>query len=201
MARRPTSLLINAVALCVLVDPAGCIQIADIKRLARSRNAQPEMTAAICPPLIPYPEQFASSVWGAWSSLRSMLWDSAGDEGAVDSGAVRTMSMLAEQLDSRLAAKDYERAAALLDPMIEWQTPQWKAVGHGAVKETWASGIDDKWGVTPVWRKVTGGPGLVFTRDCDTFRVMGWPIRLRQTFHVRKKGFGFVVLKAVTVRL
>ena len=71
-----------------------------------------------------------------------------------------------------------------------------------AVKETWASGIDAKWGVTPVWRKVTAcETGLVFARECETFRVMGWPIRLRQTFHVRKKGFGFVVLKAVTERL
>ena len=44
-------------------------------------------------------------------------------------------------------------------------------------------------------------PRAVFARECETFRVMGWPIRLRQTFHVRKKGFGFVVLKAVTERL
>ena len=53
-----------------------------------------------------------------------------------------------------------------------------------------------------MWRKVTAcDTGLVFARECETFRVMGWPIRLRQTFHVRKKGFGFVVLKAVTERL
>ena len=41
----------------------------------------------------------------------------------------------------------------------------------------------------------------VFTRECDTFRVLGWPIRLRQTFHMRRKGFGLVVLKATIERL
>ena len=112
------------------------------------------------------------------------------------------MSYIAQELDRRLAAKDYDRALALLDPRIEWQTPQWRAVGHAAVKATWESGIDAKWGITPVWKKVTACDSeLVFARECETFRVMGWPIRLRQTFHVRKKGFGFVVLKAVTERL
>ena len=201
MARqRSASLLINAVALLVCADLVGCIQIVDISRLARSRISQPDIIAAVTPPVIQ--EQF-DGLWGAWSSLRSMVWGSAVEEGAVNlSGAVRTMSYIAEQLDRHLAAKEYDRALSLLDPRIEWQTPQWRAVGRAAVKETWASGIDAKWGVTPVWRKVTaGGTGLVFVRECDTFRVMGWPIRLRQTFHVRKKGFGFVVLKAVTERL
>eukprot|EP00320_Phaeocystis_rex_P014992 CAMPEP_0119094144 /NCGR_PEP_ID=MMETSP1178-20130426/165289_1 /TAXON_ID=33656 /ORGANISM="unid sp, Strain CCMP2000" /LENGTH=198 /DNA_ID=CAMNT_0007077855 /DNA_START=75 /DNA_END=671 /DNA_ORIENTATION=+ len=197
----------KAMFLLLLSDHAGCIHITDITRLTRSRISQPEMLAAAVSPPVHSQwllEQFASSLLGAWSLLRSMIWGYATvDETAVDSSAVRTMSFIAEELDRRLAAKDYERAAALLDPQIEWQTPQWRAVGHAAVKETWASGIDDKWGITPVWRKVSrdNGPGLVFTRECDTFRVMGWPIRLRQTFHVRKKGFGFVVLKAITVRL
>jgi hypothetical protein len=202
MVRRPTFLLINAVALLVVSEIAGSIQIVDLTRLGGSRIAQPDLIAAATPP--PHPEEtLASSLWGAWSSLRS-IWSCAVDdnEGTVDSGAVRAMSYIAEELDRRLAAKDYDRALALLDPRIEWQTPQWRAVGHAAVKETWASGIDAKWGVTPVWRKVTAcDTGLVFARECETFRVMGWPIRLRQTFHVRKKGFGFVVLKAVTERL
>ena len=199
MARRPTFLLINAVALLVVSETAGSIHIVDLTRLPGSRIAQPDLIAAAAPP--PHPDQLSSSLWGAWSSLRSTFRSSAVDEGT-DSGAVRTMSYIAEELDRRLAAKDYDRALALLDPRIEWQTPQWRAVGHAAVKETWASGIDAKWGVTPVWRKVTAcETGLVFARECETFRVMGWPIRLRQTFHVRKKGFGFVVLKAVTERL
>ena len=200
MVRRPT-FLINAVALLVVSETAGSRQIVDLTRLPGSRIAQPDLIAAAAPP--PHPEdQLSSSLWGAWSSLRSTFRSSAVDEGTVDSGAVRTMSYIAEELDRRLAAKDYDRALALLDPRIEWQTPQWRAVGHAAVKETWASGIDAKWGVTPVWRKVTAcETGLVFARECETFRVMGWPIRLRQTFHVRKKGFGFVVLKAVTERL
>ena len=116
--------------------------------------------------------------------------------------AISSMSLLAEQLDGYLASKDYELAAALLDPSVEWQTPAWKASGHAAVRAKWASGVDDKWGVTPVWREVIGGGrGLVFTRECEAFRVMGWPVRLRQTFHVRQKGVGYVVLKTVIERL
>ena len=203
MVRRPACLLLNAVALLVVSEIAGSIQIVDLTRLARSRIAQPDLVAAVTPPPPQPEEQLASSLWGAWSSVRSTFGlGAAVDEGTVDSGAVRAMSYIAEELDRRLAAKDYDRALALLDARIEWQTPQWRAVGHAAVKETWASGIDAKWGVTPVWRKVVAGEtGLVFARECETFRVMGWPIRLRQTFHVRKKGFGFVVLKAVTERL
>ena len=116
--------------------------------------------------------------------------------------AISSMSLLAEQLDGYLASKDYELAAALLDPSVEWETPAWKASGHAAVRAKWASGVDDKWGVTPVWREVIGGGrGLVFTRECEAFRVMGWPVRLRQTFHVRQKGVGYVVLKTVIERL
>ena len=112
------------------------------------------------------------------------------------------MSLLAEQLDGYLASKDYEHAAALLDPSIEWQTPAWKASGHAAVKAKWASGVDDKWGVTPVWREIIGGGrALVFTRECEAFRVMGWPVRLRQTFHMRHNGVGYIVLKTVIERL
>ena len=116
--------------------------------------------------------------------------------------AISCMSLLAEQLDGYLASKDYEHAAALLDPSIEWQTPAWKASGHAAVKAKWASGVDDKWGVTPVWREIIGGGrALVFTRECEAFRVMGWPVRLRQTFHVRHNGVGYIVLKTVIERL
>ena len=116
--------------------------------------------------------------------------------------AISCMSLLAEQLDGYLASKEYEHAAALLDPSIEWQTPAWKASGHAAVKAKWASGVDDKWGVTPVWREIIGGGrALVFTRECEAFRVMGWPVRLRQTFHVRHNGVGYIVLKTVIERL
>lgn len=116
--------------------------------------------------------------------------------------ALSSVSLLAEQLDGYLASKDYGLAAALLDPSVEWQTPAWKASGHAAVMAKWASGVDDKWGVTPVWREVIGGGrGLVFTRECEAFRVMGWPVRLRQTFYVRQEGGGYVVLKTVVERL
>ena len=201
MVRQQELLLLSTVALLAhAFEIVPAFEFVDLTRLAGSRIAQPDLIAAATPRP---EEQSASSLWRAWSTLRSSLWSSAADEGgAVDSAAVRTMSYIAQELDRRLAAKDYDRALALLDPRIEWQTPQWRAVGHAAVKATWESGIDAKWGITPVWKKVTACESeLVFARECETFRVMGWPIRLRQTFHVRKKGFGFVVLKAVTERL
>ena len=201
MARQQELLLFSTVALLAhAFEIVPAFEFVDLTRLAGSRIAQPDLIAAATPRP---EEQSASSLWRAWSTLRSSLWSSAADEGgAVDSAAVRTMSYIAQELDRRLAAKDYDRALALLDPRVEWQTPQWRAVGHAAVKATWESGIDAKWGITPVWKKVTACDSeLVFARECETFRVMGWPIRLRQTFHVRKKGFGFVVLKAVTERL
>ena len=200
MVRRQALLLFSTVALLPAFEIVPAFEFVDLTRLAGSRIVQPDLIAAATPRP---EEQSASSLWRAWSTLRSSLWSSAVNEGGeVDSAAVRTMSYIAQELDRRLAAKDYDRALALLDPRIEWQTPQWRAVGHAAVKATWESGIDAKWGVTPVWRKVTACESeLVFARECETFRVMGWPIRLRQTFHVRKKGFGFVVLKAVTERL
>ena len=152
--------------------------------------------------------QLAHSVWatwsGAWSYLRTSIWGAAdGTSIAADhSSSARAASALVEQLDRRLAAKDYDRAAALLDPSVDWATPSWKAKGHVALKASWASGIDDKWGVTPVWRSLREtADESVFTRECDTFRVLGWPIRLRQTFHMRRKGFGLVVLKATIERL
>ena len=201
MVRQQELLLFSTVALLAhAFEIVPAFEFVDLTRLASSRIAQPDLIAAATPRP---EEQSASSLWRAWSTLRSSLWSSAADEGgAVDSAAVRTMSYIAQELDRRLAAKDYDRALALLDPRVEWQTPQWRAVGHAAVKATWESGIDAKWGITPVWKKVTACDSeLVFARECETFRVMGWPIRLRQTFHVRKKGFGFVVLKAVTERL
>ena len=201
MVRQQELLLFSTVALLAhAFEIVPAFEFVDLTRLAGSRIAQPDLIAAATPRP---EEQSASSLWRAWSTLRSSLWSSAADEGgAVDSAAVRTMSYIAQELDRRLAAKDYDRALALLDPRVEWQTPQWRAVGHAAVKATWESGIDAKWGITPVWKKVTACESeLVFARECETFRVMGWPIRLRQTFHVRKKGFGFVVLKAVTERL
>ena len=201
MARQQELLLLSTVALLAhAFEIVPAFEFVDLTRLAGSRIAQPDLIAAATPRP---EEQSASSLWRAWSTLRSSLWSSAVDEGgAVDSAAVRTMSYIAQELDRRLAAKDYDCALALLDPRVEWQTPQWRAVGHAAVKATWESGIDAKWGITPVWKKVTACESeLVFARECETFRVMGWPIRLRQTFHVRKKGFGFVVLKAVTERL
>ena len=201
MVRQQELLLFSTVALLAhAFEIVPAFEFVDLTRLASSRIAQPDLIAAATPRP---EEQSASSLWRAWSTLRSSLWSSAADEGgAVDSAAVRTMSYIAQELDRRLAAKDYDRALALLDPRVEWQTPQWRAVGHAAVKATWESGIDAKWGITPVWKKVTACESeLVFARECETFRVMGWPIRLRQTFHVRKKGFGFVVLKAVTERL
>ena len=201
MVRQQELLLFSTVALLAhAFEIVPAFEFVDLTRLAGSRIAQPDLIATATPRP---EEQSASSLWRAWSTLRSSLWSSAADEGgAVDSAAVRTMSYIAQELDRRLAAKDYDRALALLDPRVEWQTPQWRAVGHAAVKATWESGIDAKWGITPVWKKVTACESeLVFARECETFRVMGWPIRLRQTFHVRKKGFGFVVLKAVTERL
>ena len=201
MVRQQELLLFSTVALLAhAFEIVPAFEFVDLTRLAGSRIAQPDLIAAATPRP---EEQSASSLWRAWSTLRSSLWSSAADQGgAVDSAAVRTMSYIAQELDRRLAAKDYDRALALLDPRVEWQTPQWRAVGHAAVKATWESGIDAKWGITPVWKKVTACESeLVFARECETFRVMGWPIRLRQTFHVRKKGFGFVVLKAVTERL
>ena len=71
--------------------------------------------------------------------------------------------------------------------------------GRTKLIETWQSGIDDKWGVSPVWRApalvptetgdATARRGqLTFMRECETFRVFGWPIRLRQTWYVARGG-------------
>ena len=60
--------------------------------------------------------------------------------------------------------------------------------------------------MTPVWRalRLKAGDlrrGLTFERECEPFRVLGWPIRLRQTFDVARNGLGFLVRRAKIERL
>ena len=43
--------------------------------------------------------------------------------------------------------------------------------------------------------------GLSFARECATFHVLGWPIRLRQTFDVARQGLNFVVRRSKIERL
>ena len=100
MVRRQALLLFSTVALLPAFEIVPAFEFVDLTRLAGSRIVQPDLIAAATPRP---EEQSASSLWRAWSTLRSSLWSSAVNEGGeVDSAAVRTMSYIAQELDRRL---------------------------------------------------------------------------------------------------
>jgi len=184
--------------------PSSKLQSTRVHRLGLSCELQAAVeTQRIDTNFLRPVDQLVDGLWSAWSYVSSSIWASADDDStAADPSATRAAAALVEQLDRRLAAKEFDRAATLLDPSVDWTTPSWRAHGVEPLKRTWRSGVDDKWGVSPVWRGLRAtADRSVFTRECDTFRVLGWPIRLRQTFHVRKTIFITVVRKAVIERL
>lgn len=162
--------------------------------------------------LVPSRSQVWTVLWvPGWLAAERVTAD--GTSGA-DVRSQRTALRLLETLHARLDARDFAGATKLLDRAVDWRTPQWRARGRAKLMETWQSGVDDKWGVSPVWRPpafVPAGPDdaaarrgqLLFTRECETFRVLGWPIRLRQTYEVARQGVGggFVVRSATIERL
>ena len=85
MGRQQGWLLFSTVAFStVAFEIVPAFEFVDLTRLAGSRIAQPDLIAAATPRP---EEQSASSLWRAWSTLRSSLWSSAVDEGgAVDVG-------------------------------------------------------------------------------------------------------------------
>ena len=56
------------------------------------------------------------------------------------------------KLDTLLAARDYAAAAAYCVSRVDWETPSWHARNSADLRAIWESGVDDKWGITPVWR-------------------------------------------------